>query len=334
MAQVANTFETYDAVGNREELADTIYQTTPEETPFLSMIRRKSINSIHPEWQTDELAAPDTDNSRAEGNAYVYDALTPSVRVGNYAQISTKTFLVSGTQEEVNKAGRKSEVAYGLARKGVELRTDIEAIYLSNQASSAGTGDGATNRKSGGFRAWLATNDSLGANGASGGFSNGVVTAATNGDQRAFTKALLDTVILNTYNSGGDPTTLMVSPYVKSVFDTFMADADVAPFRIPIKASSKKTIVATADAYMGLAGEIMVVPNRQMARAGASIARNAFLIDPKMVAHGVLRDIRVEKPAKDGDYEKRVLLTEYSLLVMNEKAHGVVADLYGLTSGS
>jgi hypothetical protein len=29
MAQIANTFETYDAVGNREDLADKIYQITP-----------------------------------------------------------------------------------------------------------------------------------------------------------------------------------------------------------------------------------------------------------------------------------------------------------------
>ena len=43
MAQVANTFETYDAVGNREELADKIYQITPDETPFVSLIGRKPV---------------------------------------------------------------------------------------------------------------------------------------------------------------------------------------------------------------------------------------------------------------------------------------------------
>jgi len=29
MAQISNTWETFDAVGNREELADTIYNITP-----------------------------------------------------------------------------------------------------------------------------------------------------------------------------------------------------------------------------------------------------------------------------------------------------------------
>ena len=53
-----------------------------------------------------------------------------------------------------------------------------------------------------------------------------------------------------------------------------------------------------------------------------------------MVKLGVFDDIKLEKPAKTGDAEKRVLVTEYTLLVNNEAAHGVIADLYGLTSGS
>jgi len=60
MAQITNTFETYDAKGNREELADKIYQITPEETPYLSLIGRKPVSSTHPEWQTDTLASIDT----------------------------------------------------------------------------------------------------------------------------------------------------------------------------------------------------------------------------------------------------------------------------------
>ena len=70
MPQVANTFETYDAVGNREELADKIWMLTPEETPFISLVGKSSVNSRHPEWQTDTLASPDTDNNQMEGNDY------------------------------------------------------------------------------------------------------------------------------------------------------------------------------------------------------------------------------------------------------------------------
>lgn len=336
MAQVANTFETYDAVGNREELADKIYQITPEETPFLSLIGRKPVASVHPEWQIDTLGSVDTSNAQPEGNDWDYDAITPTSRVGNYTQISDKKIIISRTQDRTSKAGRKSELAREVAKKGVELRIDMEAITLSNQASSAGSGNGATNRTLGGFRAWLSTSDDLGATGASGGFnsSTGVVDAATNGNQRAFTKTILDAVILSAYNAGGSPKTLMVSPYVKTVFSTFMANANVAPQRFETPKNSQTTIVAAADMYLSDFGTISVVPNRQMARAGAAVARNAYLIDPRMVSLGVFDDIAIQKPAKTGDAEKRVLNVEYTLLVNNEAAHGVAADLYGLTSSS
>lgn len=336
MAQVANTFETYDAKGNREELADKIYQITPEETPYLSLIGRKPVVSTHPEWQTDTLASPDTSNNQPEGNDWTYDAVAATTRVGTYTQISDKKIVISRTQDKTSKAGRKSELAREIAKKGVELRIDMEAICLSNQASTAGTGNGATNRKLGGFRAWLASNDSMGSGGSSGGYntSTNVVDAATNGTQRAFTKAILDAVILSTYNAGGSPKTLMLAPYAKTVFSTFMADSNVAPQRYETPSKGPTTIVAAADMYLSDFGPVSVVPNRQMARAGATIARNAFLIDPLMVSLGVFDDISLEKPAKTGDAEKRVLVTEYTLLVNNEAAHGVAADIYGLTSSS
>ncbi len=333
MAQVANTFETYDAVGNREELADKIWMISPEETPFTSLIGSKSVSSIHPEWQTDTLATPSTSNNQPEGNDWSYDAITPTTRIGNYCQISEKTFIISATQEETDKAGRKSEVARETAKRGIELKTDMEVTLLSNQAASAGTGNGATNRTSAGYRAWLTTNDSLGATGSSGSFSNGIQGAATNGTQRAFTKALLDEVILSTYNAGGNPSVGMMSPYNKTVFSRFLDDADIVPLRKELK-SGQATIVAAADAYLSDFGLITMVPNRQMARAGAAVARNVFLIDPKMVKKGIFRDIAMHKPAKTGDAEKRVLNVEYTLIVNNEAAHGVIADTFGLTAAS
>lgn len=339
MAQVTNTYETYDvgaSGGNREELADKIYQITPEETPFLSMIGRKPVASVHPEWLIDTLASPDMNNNQPEGNDWTYQAIVRPSRVGNYTQISDKRIVVSRTQDKTSTAGRKSDLAREVAKKGVELRIDMEAIVLSNQASVAGSGDAATNRKLGSFRPWLASNDTLGSGGASGGFNTGtnLVDAATNGTQRAFTKAILDATILSTFNAGGSPRTLMVSPYVKTVFSTFMADANVANQRYETPRSSPTTIVAAADTYLSDFGTINVVPNRQMARAGAAVARNAYLIDPKMVKLGVFDDIQLVKPAKTGDAEKRVLVTEYTLIVNNEAAHGVAADLFGLTAST
>lgn len=335
MSQVSNTYETFDAVGIRETLANTISMITPEETPFLSAIGRRSIDGTHPEWQTDTLATPDTDNNQPEGNEWTYQPITPTARVGNYAQISDKRIVISGTLEEVLKAGRKSEVARELRKKGVELKTDQEVIMISNQASSAGGANASANRKSAGLRAWLSTNDLLGSGGASGGFNTGtgLVDAATNGTQRALTKSLLDQAISAAYTAGGSPDMLMVSPYAKTVFSTFMSDANVAPQRTATNGRQAK-IIAAADTYLSDFGTVNVVPNRQMARAGASIARNAFLLDTDKLHQGVLRPIRMVTSAKTGDNEKRVILTEWTLIVDNEASQSVIADIYGMTASS
>lgn len=336
MSQVSNTFETYDAVGVRETLSNVIAMITPEETPFLSAIGRRSVDGTHPEWQTDALATPDTDNNQPEGNEWTYQPISPTARVGNYTQISDKRIVISGTLEEVLKAGRASELARETRKKGVELRVDKEVIALSNQASSAGSGNAATNRKTAGLRAVIASNDQLGSGGSSGGFntSTGIVDAAVNGTQRALSKALLDSAISAAYTAGGNPDMLMVSPYAKTVFSTFMSDANVAPQRYVTPKSGQTTIVAAAETYLSDFGTVNVVPNRQMARAGASVARNAFLLDTDKLRQGVLRPEKITTAAKTGDNEKKVILTEWCLLWDNEASQAVIADIFGMTAST
>ena len=336
MAQITNTFETFDAKGIREELSNIIHKTDPEETPFMSLVGTSKIKSVHPEWQTDSLKAVDLNNNQPEGNEWNFDSVGATVRVGNYAQISDVKFKISGTLDEIEKAGRASEVAYQVAKKGTELKIDMEAILLSNQASLAGSGDGATNRKTGGLPSWLATNDDTA--GTSGGYnsSTGLTGAATTGSQRAFSKAILDAIILGTYNNGGKVSgaTFMCSPYVKQVFSSIMDEANTALPRSAYSDTGKNTIVASAEMYKSDFGLVTVVPNRQMKRAGAAVARFAHLIDPEKLSVGMFRDIRVEKPAKTGDAENRVLLAEYALIVKNEAHLGMAADLYGLTAST
>jgi hypothetical protein len=57
MAQPTNSFSTYDAIGNREDLSDVIYNVAPWETPLMSaMPNNKASGTLH-EWQTDTLAS-------------------------------------------------------------------------------------------------------------------------------------------------------------------------------------------------------------------------------------------------------------------------------------
>src|SRR5215471_18893628 len=119
MAFVTNTFTVYDAKGLREDLSDVIYNISPTETPFVTGIGRNKASAVLHEWQTDALAAADGTNAQLEGDDISsYDAVTPTVRIGNYTQISRKTCIVSGTEQIVDKAGRADEMGYQLAKKG------------------------------------------------------------------------------------------------------------------------------------------------------------------------------------------------------------------------
>jgi hypothetical protein len=319
MAQLAGTTDTYDLKGLREDLQNTIFMLTPEDTPFLSNIGRDKASATKHEWQTDTLAAPDTANAQIEGDEYVYADRPATVRVGNFTQISRKPVLVAGTLEAVDKAGRASEVKYQSIKAGKELKKDQEAIILANQASVAGSNSVA--RKLGGFAAWLVSNVSRGASGANGGYNTGtgLVVAATNGTQRAFTETLMKTAWQSAYVNGGNPRIAMLPVAQKSVFSGF---AGIAQIRTDVgQNSGQATIIGGADTYVGDFGKLTTVVNR------VQQARDAFLIDPSAVKYVTLRPMFVDRPAKTGDAEKRMLVVEYTLRVDNEAAHAVIADL-------
>lgn len=330
MAALANTQLTTTSVGNREELADVINMITPEDTPIYSDIAKGKCVSVHPEWEVDELAPPG-ENIRTEGDEYTYDEGDTPDRVGNYTQIMRKTGLISETQETVEQAGNANKVKRQKMKRGVELRKDVELAIITNNASVAGA-----TRELGGLPTWIETNVSRGATGANGGFdiNTGLTVAATPGTQRAFTQTLMDSVMSQGYSAGANFRNVYVSPYVKSVFVTFMSNANVAPFRYAVSNGESNSIIANADIYEGPFGKVFIKPNRVMA-ASAAVARNAFFVDTSMLSFLWLRKIHEDKEvARTGDAKKFVLIGEGTLKVHNEAGIGVVADLYGLTSGS
>lgn len=329
MAAVANTFMSTSAVGNREELSDVVSRITPQDTPIYSMIGKGSCKSVHPEWETDDLAAP-AENIQPEGNDYDFDAITPPERMGNYTQIMRKTWIISGTQEVVDEAGNVQKRRYQKLKKGVEIKKDVELAIVTNNASVAGA-----TREFGGLPSWIETNVNRESGGSNGGFNSGtgLTVAATNSSQRAFTKVILDDVMKQGYEEGANFRHFVCSPYVKSVFVTFMSDTNVASFRYAVEGGKGNSIVANADVYEGPFGKIMVHPNRVMTTAAT--ARNGFFIDTEFLKFLWLRKIQEDKDvAKTGDADKGVIIGEGTLKVSNEKGLGVAADLYGLTASS
>lgn len=330
MAVVANTFQSTSAVGNREELSDVVSRITPEDTPIYSMVEKINFKTTHPEWETDDLAAPAA-NIQLEGDEYTFGATQPAVRLGNYTQIMRKEGIISGTQDATDNAGNVEQVKYQKLKKGVELRKDAEFAIVDTNASVAGA-----TREFGSLPTWLETNVSRGATGANGGFNSGtgLTEAPTNGTQRAFTKTIMDDVMQQGYTEGANFKHVFCSPYVKSVFVTFMSDTNVASFRYAASNGKNNSIVANADVYEGPFGKVMIHPNRVMA-GSAGLARNVFFCDPEYLQFGWFRKIKEDKEvAKTGDARKFVLIGEGGLCVKNEKGLGVAADVFGLTAST
>lgn len=307
-------YTTNTAIGQREDLIDVIYQISPTETPLLSTLARTKATAVYHEWQTDSLAAATTANAAVEGADATSATISPTTRLGNYCQIVQKTVQVSGTLDAVNKAGRRSEKAYQLSKAAAELKRDMETIISANQGRDAGSSS--TARKLGAILSWLKTNTSKGTSGTDP--TTIGVSTRSDGATRTYTETLLRDVIKLCYDSGGNPTMLVMNSGLKQKFSAF---AGVAAQRYMAPSDQPTTIVGAADVYMGDFGTLSAVPDRFIR------TRDALLIDPEYMAVAYLRPFVTNDLAKTGDSENTQMLAEFTLEVRNEAASGIVADL-------
>ena len=288
------TLDTYDTVGIRQDLQDAIYDISPTTTPFMSTVGRTKAKNTKHEWQTDSLSAVDMANAQVEGADAVSPTLTSTTMNANWTQISDKVVQVSSTDDVVDKAGRTTETAYQLAKASSELKRDMESILLSDQAGGAGTSS--TARTLTGLAQWITTN-----------------TVDT--ESGVLTEDMLKSAVLQAYNSGGEPSVLLVSPSNKQVVSTFPG---IAEQRFMAPGNKPSTIIGTADIYMSDFGTMSVVPDRFLS-SGIS-----YVLDPSMASVAYLRPFKKTKLAKTGDSEKYMMNVEYTLVVKNEAAHAVI----------
>lgn len=315
MAVPSNTIQNVSRVGVREDLDDKIAELFPDDTPFMNAIGRESISNTYTEWQTDGLAAADHTNAAIQGDDLSNSSRANTVRVGTHTQIFTKVVGASTTVEWTKKAGRKSELARELMKAGRELRTDQEKRFLGNYASVAAAAG--TAGQTAGAQAWITSNTSRGASGANGGFSAGIVAAATNGTQRAYTETLLKGVLQTTWTAGGNPKMVFTNAAQKQVAAAFTGLATARR-----EAGSRKlTIVAGADIYVSDFGEVQFVPDR------FADARSALVVDPEYWDIGVGESLTTFDLATTGLATRKALRTEVALRCLNQAASGIVADL-------
>ena len=318
MAVLANTFETYESVGIREDLADVIYDISPTDTPFMSNIPKTTSKGTFHEWQKDALEAP-ADTPVSEGAEAAILALTPTVRLGNYTQIASKAARISGTDLVADNAGRQSEMAYQMAKKGLEIRNDIEyTLVAANKGYNAGnpetTGAGDVPREVATLHAWFSSAESdIAGDGvaAVGDGSDGF----TDGTARDFTEDMLTAAHQATWVAGGDPSIIMCGATLKTAITGFTGNAT------KYKEVDDKKIINAVDVYVSDFGELMVVPNRWMR------ATDVFLLQPDTWAYATHRDFLNWDLAKTGDSEAKQILTEYTMEARSAEANFFIGDL-------
>lgn len=314
MTITTNTFLTFAAAGNREDLADTIYMISPVDTPLQANVSKNKATAVMHEWQSDSLAAAST-NAQIEGDdsatSGFFTAVTATTRLGNRCQISSKTAIVSGTQDAVNKAGRNREIVYQVMKRGKELRRDMEYILTHNNNTAPNAGNSTTARVMRSLIQWYATNVSRGAGGGNGSSS----AAVTDGTQRALTIDMMKGMIQSAWTNGGDIDLIMPGPFNKTVISGFTDNVT------RIQDTSDGKLMGNIEIYRSDFGTHKIVANR------FSRDRDLHLLDTSLLAVSYLRPIKTIDLAKTGDSEKGYMNVEYTLEVRNEAGLAIVADL-------
>ena len=332
---MATTFTTAtNAASNREDLANFISNIVRDDTPFTSSCGRSKATAILHEWSTDELQPPAANNN-AEGAAFPGTPSTGPIvaRLNNKTQIFTKSIEVSGTMENVSKAGRKSEFKYQSEKRGKELMRDIEWALTTGKGIKSTSG----NRVMGGYQSWVKAANVVNASGGNitDGAGDGSNIPASAGTAAAFTLSQVDSVMQAAWENGGRPTTLMMSPRLKRSFST-AAQGQVSNGNVRRNIDESGKLRQSVEVYETDFGVVQVVPNYIMGHTGsgagaanAAADDNILVYDSSMFKLATLRPLHHRDISEDGDRLRALMVHETTLECLNPSASGLVDNLSG-----
>jgi len=320
MAVPTGTYQRYAAVGLREDLEDIIYDISPMDTPFMSNVTRKKATSTFHEWQTDSLDSAVATNAQIEGDDANTNTATATSRFGNYTQIMTKVPRVSGTLRASDTAGRRDELSYQIAKRGRELKRDMEATFLGTQAATAGAA--ASARVMAGVAAWLFTNQVKNGTAATTPTitSGAPGTAPTTGTAATFSEVQLKSAIKQCWDNGGSPNIVFTGSFNKQIASAF---AGIATQYRDNQQTGPATIIGSADIYVSDFGQHQIVADRFMA------SNQVYVLDMEYWSVAYLRPIQNVELAKTGDSDRSMILAECTLVADNPSAS---AKVYGVTT--
>jgi hypothetical protein len=318
MPKVTNAFTTYEAVGNREDLSNTIYNIDPFDTPIMSMGKRRNVKNRIFDWQTEFLPIVNLNNADLEGFQLSNAPAQPTIRQNNVTQISHRDATVSGTQEESDAAGKGSEMAHQMALAAKVLKSDMESIMCSRQPRVNGDDTTPTARQTEAIAHWLgrAVDKHAVAGAAVAGVTTGLPVLSTDpfaavagGSQLQITEAMLGAAMQQAYVNGGSPTMWIVPPGPKRTISTFTGRSTTQVL------VGKTEVVSTIDVIATDFGRVKVAPSRWLQ------PDTALLMDPDYFAVAFFRAFRQVLMARTGDAETRMIIVEWGVEMRNPLAH-------------
>ena len=288
---------TYDAVGNKEDVSDIITNISPYDTPLFSKIGKTKATSTTHEWIEDELGQA-IENKNPEGYTYSTANVNPRARQYNYTQIMHRGIQVTDTQEVVLKYGVRSEMAYQMQKALKELAFDCETALITQATRTIGTMN--TPREFGGLPFWIVTN----------------VLAAPGGN---LTFDLINNALEQTWNEGGKPTMLLVSPRNKRIISTFTAGH--TKFMDGNKTKKLTQVISVLETDFGV---LQCVTDRFMP------STEVYGLSPEYIKKAFLRPFKTGDMPKANDMQRKYVNGEWTLEMRAEKAHFKLEGLNGI----
>lgn len=320
-----------------EDVMSRVWDISKIPLAFKDRIGSDRATNHFTEWTIDRLSDVDVLNSTVDGANAGDDDSVLGNRVGNFTQMPDKVVKISSRARAVDTIGFADALSWQVMRRQQELMRDISAIMQENQASIADDGN-AQPGLMGGFPSWLETNTSRGVGGADGGFAAGIVAAPTPGEARGLTETLFRDIAQSVWEQGGNPTVAHSTPAVIRQFSEygFTETARIARLqRNEQQDRGAATAVASVSVWLtDFDVSLELVADRLLqtydsADVGPIQVANMFIYDPEFVMEGVLQGVQVGELAKEGTADNRQMFADVTLKVLNEAAHGVIADIDG-----
>jgi hypothetical protein len=292
--------------------------------PFSDMIGSGTHGNEYTSWLLDKLADPSTSNAVLDGADAATDSNALPTRVGNHSQISIKAVSASTRARGGDTIAMGDALSYQVMQRQRELRRDVEATALFNQASVQDNGTLAG--KSAGLDAWLTSNTSNGAaTGANGGFNTatGIVDVAVPGTKRAGSEATLRNLLQSVWEDGGNPTVLMGRPPVIRSLSAYMfsSSAQVATLTSDVREKQGGAVATgSVNVFVTDFGVVCEMVANRLQPVTASATSTLFAIDPEYAALSYLSGYRVDELAKSGLSDKKLMSVDWTLKVYNEAA--------------